>query len=160
MVMQGNIEDNNLKNEILKNVHDEKPVGSCQIRANMPKLHSDERIKSFEEVELGLSEDIAVKEAFRCLGCNVELCVGCRICENFCPDACIKIETEETETGKQYVKSYEIDSSLCMFCGFCQEICPTRTLSHSRLYELSTYDKKDMVYGMDVLTKIEPKKNR
>lgn len=132
----------------------EKMISDMQ-RVSMPKLPAKDRIKSFDEVELGLPEELALKEALRCLGCEVGICVGCKICADVCPDACISITTESTETGKVFAKSYEIDASLCMFCGLCQEICPTKTLSHSKLYELSTYDKKGMVYSMNELTSKE-----
>ncbi|MDQ7826321.1 MAG: 4Fe-4S dicluster domain-containing protein [Candidatus Eremiobacteraeota bacterium] len=120
------------------------------IRASMPKLPARERAASFDEVEKGLPEDIAVLEAIRCLGCNVELCVGCRICAEVCPDACIHINTAETLSGKQYVTSYEVDSATCMFCGLCTEACPTKTLVHTAAYELSVYDKQEMVYRESV----------
>ena len=42
-----------------------------EARASMPELSVDERKLSFIEVELGLSEDAAVKEAKRCLQCGL-----------------------------------------------------------------------------------------
>lgn len=44
-------------------------------RAKMPELHVDQRLDSFVEVDLVLSEEQAQKEAKRCLDC-------CRICYN------------------------------------------------------------------------------
>jgi len=41
-------------------------------RPEMPKLPVKERYKNFKEVELGLSEEMAVKEARRCLRCELE----------------------------------------------------------------------------------------
>jgi len=40
------------------------------LRAPMPELPARERVKSFEEVELGFPEDTAVREASRCMGCG------------------------------------------------------------------------------------------
>ncbi len=51
-------------------------------RRRMPKLPVEERIKSFAEVELGLSAQEAIEEAKRCLDCG--LCSECRECERVC----------------------------------------------------------------------------
>jgi len=44
-----------------------------QARAEMPKLANEQRIKSFQEVELGFDEETARKECARCLRCDVKL---------------------------------------------------------------------------------------
>jgi len=44
-----------------------------QARAEMPKLPAQERIKNFNEVELGFDEETAKKECARCLRCDVKL---------------------------------------------------------------------------------------
>lgn len=126
-------------------------------RAEMPRLDLSARASSFDEVEKGLTEEMAVAEALRCLGCNVGLCVGCSICAEICPDACISIETARTASGKAYVTAYSIDSYNCMFCGLCQEACPTGTLSHTGEYEHSVYQKSQMVYKMNVPMETERK---
>jgi len=41
-------------------------------RPKMPKLPPRARKKNFKEVELGLSEEKAIKEARRCLRCELE----------------------------------------------------------------------------------------
>ena len=45
-------------------------------RQNMPCLAVNRRTKIFEQVELGFSEEMAVKEAERCLKCDLRLQVG------------------------------------------------------------------------------------
>ena len=42
-------------------------------KAAMPELDTASRIKSFVEVELGYSKEVAYKEACRCLRCDAEL---------------------------------------------------------------------------------------
>jgi len=128
-------------------------------RVEMPRLDLSLRVSSFDEVEQGLTEEAAVAEALRCLGCNVGLCVGCSICAEICPDACISIETEKTSSGKTYVTSYSIDSCNCMFCGLCQEACPTGTLSHTAEYEHSVYHKSQMKYEMNIPGETERKQH-
>jgi formate dehydrogenase beta subunit len=48
-----------------------------QSRAEMPELDIKTRIKSFEEVATGFTNDQAVREAARCLQCDLRLLIGC-----------------------------------------------------------------------------------
>ena len=49
-------------------------------RRPMPKQQPFERIRNFDEVALGYTEELAVQEASRCLGCKKPLCVaGCPV---------------------------------------------------------------------------------
>jgi heterodisulfide reductase subunit A len=50
-----------------------------QERTEMKELDPNKRIRSFQEVELGYTEEEAKKEASRCLNCG--LCVECHVCE-------------------------------------------------------------------------------
>lgn len=51
-------------------------------RAHMPMIHHSKRMGSFEETTLGLPEDVAGREAGRCLNCA--LCSECLECEQAC----------------------------------------------------------------------------
>ncbi len=51
-------------------------------RTEIPKRSPEDRVTNFEEVELALTEEQAVKEAERCLSCNF-----CSLCKQ-CVDAC------------------------------------------------------------------------
>jgi len=51
-------------------------------RAAMPVLEPEVRIKSFEEFELGYTEEQARKEALRCVDCSI--CSECKACEKEC----------------------------------------------------------------------------
>jgi len=49
-------------------------------RRPMPKQEPFERVKNFDEVALGFTEELAMEEASRCLGCKKALCVpGCPV---------------------------------------------------------------------------------
>jgi glutamate synthase (NADPH/NADH) small chain len=49
-------------------------------RTKMPEQHPGERVKNFNEVELGISEDGAVRESMRCLMCKKPKCIeGCPV---------------------------------------------------------------------------------
>jgi heterodisulfide reductase subunit A-like polyferredoxin len=70
-------------------------------RPQMPVLPVDQRLASFEEVELGYSEEAAVAEAQRCLNCGI--CSECYECVRVCgPGALIhddKGQERELEVG-------------------------------------------------------------
>lgn len=51
-------------------------------RVEIQKITPRERVKGFDEIEFGLSEQAAIEEANRCLNCAV--CSECRQCEKAC----------------------------------------------------------------------------
>jgi len=61
-------------------------------RQRMPLMDSMERIKSFNNVELGFTEEMALTESERCLRCDILLpininmskCIECYICQTHC----------------------------------------------------------------------------
>jgi len=59
------------------------PFGkSREPRQKMPIIPIEERISGFKEIELGFSEELAVKEASRCLACGI--CSECMQCVAAC----------------------------------------------------------------------------
>ena len=55
-------------------------INKSKIKEFMPTLDKQERISTFKEVELGLSDENAKKEADRCLKCKNPMCVkGCPV---------------------------------------------------------------------------------
>ena len=66
-------------------------------RQRIPTIPIKERISGFKEIELGLSEELVVKEASRCLACGIcaevdELtCPGCGNCQDRCPEYAVKL---------------------------------------------------------------------
>lgn len=64
-------------------------------RQKMPELSLEERNLNFKEVELGLSEEMVLKEAARCLSCR--RCIGCGLCLAECnPQAIVYDEAATT----------------------------------------------------------------
>ncbi|MDH3816292.1 MAG: FAD-dependent oxidoreductase, partial [Acidobacteriota bacterium] len=70
-------------------------------RAAMHELEAAERVASFEEVELGFSEEAARDEAARCIACGV--CSECKLCVDACEakaiDHSMQDEVKELEVG-------------------------------------------------------------
>ena len=69
-------------------------------------------IKSFDEVNLGYDENIAIEEAGRCFNCGV--CNHCDNCIVFCPDVAVYKENNK----------YYVDYDYCKGCGLCAFECP------------------------------------
>jgi len=62
-------------------------------RVELPTLPVKERIRNFKEVELEMTEEMAIKEAERCLSCNI--CSLCRQCVDACEADAINHDAEE-----------------------------------------------------------------
>jgi formate dehydrogenase beta subunit len=104
------------------------------------------------EVELGYDPELALKEAYRCLNCDVQtvftssLCIECDACVDICPMDCITFTENGDEadlrtrlkapaknvTQDLYVandlKTGRVmvkDEDVCLHCGLCAERCPT-----------------------------------
>jgi len=82
-----------------------------------PELLPGERIRGFAEVELGLAEQTAAREAKRCLMCDLAY----------------------------RVEGLEVDAGYCIFCGLCVEACPKHALDMDYSYERSTYQRQELV---------------
>jgi len=84
------------------------------------KRAADERIQSFEEVDLGLTEIQAREEASRCLKCECKLCMKeCEMLNDFteCPG----------KLFREILQSDEVDPLIpysCNMCKQCTLVCP------------------------------------
>ena len=122
-------------------------------RYKVPWAKAEQALRNIKvEVELGFDVATAVKEAGRCLNCDVQTvftesaCIECDACVDICPMDCITF----TENGEEadlrtrlkapafnlaqelYVsgglKTGRVmvkDEDVCLHCGLCAERCPT-----------------------------------
>ena len=69
--------------------------------------------------------------------------------------------TERTGVDERYAKVYNIDYNRCIFCGFCVEACPKDAITHGYNFELSVYNRGDLVKRKDdlLITKQVQSKN-
>lgn len=93
-------------------------------RRSMPTLGDDLRLKSFAEVEMGFSEEEALREAQRCLTCTAgavvdeSKCAACLTCVRVCP-----FGVPEIVGDKAYMNPVT-----CQSCGICASECPAEAI--------------------------------
>ncbi len=80
-----------------------------------------------------------------------ERCVACYLCSAVCPVDCIALQATETEEGRRYPAFFRINFSRCIYCGFCEEACPTYAIQLIPDFEMSEYNRKNMVYEKEDL---------
>lgn len=95
-------------------------------RQSVPILEADKRVANFDFVELGYSQEGAIKEARRCLSCGkgAELlddkCAICLTCVRVCPFGVPVVLPDE---------KVDIRRSQCQACGLCYPECPAKAIA-------------------------------
>jgi NADH-quinone oxidoreductase subunit I len=88
---------------------------------------------------------------------GLEKCVGCSLCAAACPADCIRVvaaentPTNRVSPGERYAAVYEINLSRCIFCGYCEVACPFDAITMGHDYELSDYDRADLIFTKEML---------
>jgi indolepyruvate ferredoxin oxidoreductase alpha subunit len=78
-------------------------------RSTMPTLPVAKREANFKEVETGLTKEMAIQEAKRCLQCDCKLCINLLACPALIMDSNGKVA---------------VDEAGCPGCGVCAQVCP------------------------------------
>ncbi len=113
-----------------------KPLFEGTLRNHGAKLDPKERIKGYDEAELGFTQEQAVAEASRCLSCETEVCIACHMCSDNCLADAIDIHAGQDKNSR-WINKWDLKVDQCIFCGICVENCPTKTLYHTHKYELA-----------------------
>ncbi|MBR2444675.1 MAG: NADPH-dependent glutamate synthase [Clostridia bacterium] len=96
------------------------------IKNPMPTQSPEERIKNFDEVALGYTEEQAIDEAKRCLNCKNRMCIkGCPVKIQI-PEFIKKVAEGEFEEAYQIILT---QSSLPAVCG---RVCPQENQCEGR----------------------------
>jgi NADPH-dependent glutamate synthase beta subunit-like oxidoreductase len=105
-------------------------------RPEMPLLNMDRRRTTFQEVELGYSENMVREEARRCLRCDI--CRRCGLCVRICRDkkGVDALEMGYLEFDHPGATDFRRTQQRCIACGACATNCPTGAmLIEDRGYE-------------------------
>jgi len=97
-------------------------------RPHMPLLNMDRRRTTFQQVELGLSENMVREEARRCLRCDI--CRRCGLCVSICRD---KMGVDALQLGyfdfdHPVVTDFRKTQERCILCGACATNCPNNAM--------------------------------
>jgi len=135
---------------------------SNDLRFAVPHAAKEKVLKDRKlEVELGFTLEQGLKEAERCLNCDIQTvftesrCIECDACMDICPTECISfVENGEEADLRQrltqpannleqplYVsadlKTGRVmvkDEDVCLHCGLCAERCPTSAWDMEKFY--------------------------
>jgi formate dehydrogenase (NADP+) beta subunit len=126
------------------------------------------------EVELGFDEQLAFKEAQRCLNCDVQTvftgsrCIECDACVDICPTECITfalngeeddLRTRLNAPANQLDQDLYVsdnlptgrvmikDENVCLHCGLCAERCPTAAWDMQK-FLYNTAKAGDIAYAL------------
>ncbi len=136
------------------------------MRFKVPWANAEKALASIKvEVELGFDLTTALKEAERCLNCDVQTvftdkaCIECDACVDICPMDCISFTSNGDEADLRtrlkapamnlaqdlYVsgalKTGRVmvkDEDVCLHCGLCAERCPTGAWDMQKFLLLTT----------------------
>jgi NADH-quinone oxidoreductase subunit I len=82
---------------------------------------------------------------------GVERCVACYLCSSVCPVDCISLQATEDKFGRRHPEFFRINFSRCIYCGLCEEACPTYAIQLTPDFEMSEYNRENLVYEKEDL---------
>jgi formate hydrogenlyase subunit 6/NADH:ubiquinone oxidoreductase subunit I len=104
-------------------------------KPQMSMLNDERRRVTFQQVELGYTENAVREEARRCLRCDV--CIRCGTCVDICRN---KMGIDALQFGyldfdHQDPTDFRVTAERCILCGACAANCPTEAISMTDVAE-------------------------
>ncbi len=75
-------------------------------------------------------------------------CISCQMCARACPNACLEVKFNIGEDKKRKLSEFIYHLDTCLFCGLCVEPCPTAAIFMNKEYELSVYNRQDLIVDL------------
>jgi ferredoxin len=97
-------------------------------RPEMQLLNIDRRRTTYQQVELGYSENEVKEEARRCLRCDI--CRRCGICIGVCRDmmGIDALQLGYLDFDHPVPTDFRLTAERCILCGACAENCPNSAM--------------------------------
>jgi ferredoxin len=97
-------------------------------RPEMSLLNPDRRRITFQQIELGCSENAVREEARRCLRCDI--CRRCGGCVEICRDrmGVNALQLGYLDFNHPVESDFRVTGERCIACGACAENCPNEAL--------------------------------
>jgi NADH-quinone oxidoreductase subunit I len=85
-------------------------------------------------------------------------CVACMLCATACPAHCIDITgataPDDWPDREKYPESFVIDELRCIYCGMCEEACPVDAIELTRLYDITSLSREEMIFDKEKLLSV------
>ncbi len=131
--------DQEWRKEIKKKITARERTGIERIR--MPEVEASERIKSNIEVNRGITPEMAIREAQRCLDCADPECIkGCPV------QVDIPTFIKHIEAG-EFLQSAEAIKKDNVFPSICGRVCPQEVQCEARCMYLTKLKKEPVAIG-------------
>ncbi len=72
-------------------------------------------------------------------------CIACQMCARACPNYCLQVKFDIGEDKKRKLTGFIYHMDTCLFCGLCVEPCPTSAIFMNHEYELSVYNRDELI---------------